>query len=91
MDTASTRTRRARSLDLAWLTKSSGLRSSLSDLDLRFRILAQAVEPATVRSLDAVHLGTALQSRPGLTSFVTYDKRPLDAAQMAGLPVDSPA
>ena len=62
----------------------------LIDLDPRIRILAQAVEPATVRSLDAVHLGTALQSRPGLTSFVTYDKRLLDAAQTAGLPVDCP-
>ena len=51
------------------------------DLDPRIRILAQAVEPATVRSLDAIHLGTALQSRPGLTSFVTYDQRLLDAAQ----------
>ena len=63
----------------------------LIDLDLRIRILARTVEPATVRSLDAIHLGTALCSRPGLTSFVTYDKRLLDAAQMAGLPVDSPA
>jgi hypothetical protein len=60
----------------------------LIDLDPRIRILAQAVEPATVRSLDAVHLGAALQSRPGLTSFVTYDKRLLDAAQTAGLPLD---
>jgi len=44
-----------------------------------------------MRSLDAVHLGTALQSRAELTAFVTYDKRLLDAAQTAGLPVDSPA
>jgi len=36
----------------------------LIDLDPRIRILAQAVEPATVHSLDAIHLGTALQSRP---------------------------
>ena len=63
----------------------------LIDLDPRIRILARTVEPATVRSLDAIHLGTALYSRSGLTSFVTYDKRLLDAAQMAGLPVDSPA
>ena len=59
----------------------------LIDLDPRIRILAQAVEPTTVRSLDAVHLGTALHSRSGLTSFVTYDKRLLDAARAAGLPV----
>jgi predicted nucleic acid-binding protein len=63
----------------------------LIDLDPRIRILAQAAKPAAVRSLDAIHLGTALYSRPRLTSFVTYDKRLLDAAHTAGLPVDSPA
>jgi predicted nucleic acid-binding protein len=62
----------------------------LIDLDQRIRILARTVQPVTVRSLDTIHLGTALQSRPGLTSFVTYDKRLLDAARTAGLPVDSP-
>ena len=63
----------------------------LIDLDPPIRILAQTVRPATVRSLDAVHLGTALHARGTLTSFVTYDKRLLDAASAAGLPVDSPA
>jgi uncharacterized protein len=63
----------------------------LIDLDPSIRILAQTARPATVRSLDAIHLGTALHSRATLTSFVTYDKRLLDAAQAAGLPADSPA
>ena len=54
------------------------------------RILAQTAKPATVRSLDAIHLGTALRTRRKLTSFVTYDKRLLDAARTAGLPADSP-
>ena len=62
----------------------------LIDLDQRIRTLAQTIRPATVRSLDAIHLGTALTVRPVLTSFVTYDKRLLDAAQAAGLPIDSP-
>ena len=62
----------------------------LIDLDQRIRVLARTVQPVTVRSLDAIHLGTALQSRPGLTSFVSYDKRLLDAARAAALPVDSP-
>ena len=61
----------------------------LIDLDQRIRILVRTVQPITVRSMDAIHLGTAMQSRPGLTSFVTYDKRLLDAARAAGLPVDS--
>jgi len=63
----------------------------LIDLGPCIRSLARAVKPTTVRSLDAIHLGTALHSRSGLTSFVTYDKRLLDAAQAAGLEVDSPA
>jgi len=62
----------------------------LIDLDQRVRMLARTVTPTTVRSLDAIHLGTALRSRPSLTSFVTYDRRLLDAAQTAGLPIDSP-
>jgi predicted nucleic acid-binding protein len=62
----------------------------LIDLDQRVRMLAQAVTPATVRSLDAIHLGTALRSRPALTSFVTYDRRLLAAAEAAGLPTDWP-
>jgi predicted nucleic acid-binding protein len=63
----------------------------LIDLDPHVRILAQTVRPVTVRSLDAIHLGTALSTRRNLTSFVTYDKRLLDAAIAAGLPADSPA
>jgi len=63
----------------------------LIGLDPPIRVLAQTVRPATVRSLDAIHLGTALHTRATLTSFVTYDKRLLDAVAAAGLPVDSPA
>jgi predicted nucleic acid-binding protein len=60
------------------------------ELAPRIRILAQTVRPTTVRSLDAIHLGTALCLRPQLTSFITYDKRLADAARAAGLPVDMP-
>jgi uncharacterized protein len=62
----------------------------LIDLDQGIRMLAQAVTPTTMRSLDAIHLGTAMRFRSSLTSFVTYDKRLLDAAQAAGLPINSP-
>jgi predicted nucleic acid-binding protein len=62
----------------------------LIDLSPRVRLLAQTVRPVTVRSLDAIHLGTALSIRSALTSFATYDKRLLDAAIAAGLPADSP-
>lgn len=62
----------------------------LIDMSPRIRILAQTVRPVTVRSLDAIHLGTALSIRPGLISFVTYGKRLLDAAITAGLPAHAP-
>jgi predicted nucleic acid-binding protein len=63
----------------------------LVELDSGIRILAQTIAPATVRSLDAIHLATALRIRGQLTSFVTYDKRLADAAAAAGLTVDAPA
>jgi len=62
----------------------------LVDLEPRIRILAQTISPATVRSLDAIHLATALSIRGQLTSFVTYDKRLADAATSTGLIVDMP-
>ena len=63
----------------------------LIGLDSPIRSLARTVRPVTVRSLDAIHLGTALHTRQVLTSFVTYDKRLLDAALAAGLPAEAPA
>jgi uncharacterized protein len=62
----------------------------LVELDAGIRILAQTAKPVTIRSLDAIHLATALRIRAQLTSFVTYDKRLADAAQAAGLTVDMP-
>jgi predicted nucleic acid-binding protein len=58
----------------------------LISLDPPVRILARIARPATARSLDAIHLGTAPHTRLTLTSFVTYGKRLLDAARRAGLP-----
>ena len=63
----------------------------LVDMNAGIRILAPTVTPVTVRSLDAIHLATALHVRAQLTSFVTYDKRLADAARAAGLGVDAPA
>lgn len=43
-----------------------------------------------LRSLDAIHLATALRLAGDLTSFVTYDRQLGRAALDAGLPVVSP-
>jgi predicted nucleic acid-binding protein len=42
-----------------------------------------------LRSLDAIHVTTALGLRP-IEAFVSYDKRQLEAARRAGLPTVSP-
>src|SRR5882724_4795352 len=46
----------------------------LVDLDAGLRARARAITPPSVRSLDAIHLATALRLGPQLTSFVTYDQ-----------------
>lgn len=53
--------------------------------------VADRVAPASVRSLDAVHVATALTLEPELSAFVAYDERMLRAARQAGLRVEAPA
>lgn len=52
---------------------------------------AASIAPADVRTLDAIHLATAISIGSSLTSFVTYDNRMAAAARALGLPVVSPA
>lgn len=51
---------------------------------------AATARPATLCSLDAIHLASALAIRNDLDAFVAYDQRLLAAARNAGLPVASP-
>jgi uncharacterized protein len=52
--------------------------------------LAARVKPASLRSLDAVHLATAITLGQELDSFLVYDLRLAEAARQAGLPVRMP-
>jgi predicted nucleic acid-binding protein len=54
------------------------------------RALARTIPPPVLRSLDAIHLATAVALGADLGVFVAYDQRLLDAAVDAGLPVASP-
>lgn len=65
-------------------------RIALVPLDEPILRAAAATEPRTLRSLDAIHLATAL-SLFGLDLLVTYDQRLFTAAAAAGLPVVSPS
>lgn len=52
---------------------------------------AGVIAPGPLRSLDAIHLATALQFASDLDAVVTYDQRMIEAAERLGLPVASPA
>jgi predicted nucleic acid-binding protein len=60
-------------------------------LDDEVRELAFQVGSPTLRSLDAIHLATALSLRASLEAFVTYDLRLIDAARQVELRVVSPS
>jgi predicted nucleic acid-binding protein len=51
---------------------------------------ATSLNPPSLRSLDALHLATALSIRGDLGAFFTYDERLAEAAERHGLPVAAP-
>lgn len=61
------------------------------ELDESVVAVAGGLEPPSLRSLDAIHLASALAMRDELEALVTYDRRLADAARGAGLRVVSPA
>ncbi|MEV6816537.1 PIN domain-containing protein, partial [Micromonospora sp. NPDC051296] len=64
------------------------------EIDSTIRATAAAFAEPTLRSLDAIHLATAQlltnESETALIAFVTYDRRLLESAKQAGLPIASP-
>jgi predicted nucleic acid-binding protein len=52
---------------------------------------AGSLDPKPLRSLDALHLATALSVRDELGVFLTYDERLADAARDQGLNVREPS
>ncbi len=56
-----------------------------SDLEVAARL-----EPASLRSLDAIQVAAALRLGNELEAFVAYDERLLAAAAALGMPVASP-
>lgn len=51
---------------------------------------AGAIEPASLRSLDAIHLASALSAADPSIDVITYDSRLADAARAHGLTVVQP-
>lgn len=52
---------------------------------------AADVDPLSLRSIDAIHLATAVALLPDLDGMVVYDRRLAEAAREAGLTVWAPA
>jgi predicted nucleic acid-binding protein len=73
-----------------------GLAPLLRDISFReltadIALLAGQLEPSALRTLDAIHLATALELRAELAGFLTYDARLAAAAREHGLRVEAPA
>jgi predicted nucleic acid-binding protein len=63
----------------------------LLELDAEVARRAGELNPATLRTLDAIHLASALAIAPELDAVVAYDTRLAVAARAAGLAVVAPA
>jgi predicted nucleic acid-binding protein len=76
---------------VALATVREGLRGvDLIAIDDRILDAAGILEPAILRTLDAIHVATALAMGDDLSAVVTYDDRMTEAARLLGLPTVSP-
>lgn len=66
-------------------------RMILVDVDRRILATAATLGPSSLRTLDAIHLATALAVREDLGAIITYDRRLRAAAERVHLEVESPA
>jgi predicted nucleic acid-binding protein len=66
-------------------------RLTLVELDDAVLQRAATAEPSHLRTLDAIHLATALSLGDDLSAVCAYDSRLADAAASAGIEVLSPA
>ena len=85
--------RAARRLDSRVVPPARAVVSQLDLIPWSSSLIEEAAdaEDPTLRSLDAIHLVSALSIREALTAFVAYDPRLIGAAQAAGLTAESPS
>jgi predicted nucleic acid-binding protein len=63
---------------------------ALLAVDLAVLEVAAGLRPPVLRTLDAIHVASALSLGGDLLAFVTHDDRQAAAARRAGLPVTTP-
>lgn len=85
--------RATRRLDTAVVPAARALVSQLDLIPLSSGLIEEASDAGEplLRTLDAIHLASALSIRSELTAFVAYDNRLLTAAQDAGIEPTSPS
>jgi predicted nucleic acid-binding protein len=64
---------------------------ALLEMDHAIVETVESLPPTILRSLDAIHLGTASLFAQSVSAFVAYDARLMEAAGALGLNVVSPA
>ena len=75
----------------ALATVRDGLRRvDLVGIDDRILDAAGTLEPAVLRTLDAIHVATAMAVGDDLDAIVTYDERMVEASGLLGLSTASP-
>jgi predicted nucleic acid-binding protein len=65
-------------------------RIDLVGIDDRILDAAGTLEPRILRTLDAIHVATAMAVGEDLEAIVTYDERMLEAATLLGFPTATP-
>jgi len=63
---------------------------ALLEMELEILEKAASLLPAELRTLDAIHIASALSLGTDLLAFVSYDDRQRNAARKAGLPLVQP-
>jgi len=78
--------------DAGLLGRADKILTDIGSIELTRELLYAAgmLQPTSLRSLDAIHLASALAVRAELTAMVVYD-RLAEAAQTLGIQVAAPA
>ncbi len=72
-------------------TREALRRIDLVAIDDRVLDAAGILDPNVLRTLDAIHVATAMALGDDLDAIVTYDERMAEAARLLGLPTVAPA
>lgn len=78
---------------LAFVGEAARVIRELELVPVNLKVLSRAalLEPATLRTLDAIHIASALALGDALEVLVTYDRRMAEAAEAIGIRVAAPA